>query len=82
LTNCAADEGGTNPDHIAIGSAGEHGWWQYLPGTFEWMSNSAFQVRGHPPRVYRHRDSLLGQAWTTAWAFSEGYSYHWYGAGC
>lgn len=82
LTSCAASEGGTNPGYIAVGSAGEHGWWQYLPGTFEFMSRSAFTVKGHPPRVYRDRDSLLGQAWTTAYAFSAGLSYHWYGSGC
>ena len=82
LVSCASTEGGTNPGYVAIGSAGEVGWMQYLPGTWAWMSNSAFQTRGHPPRAYRQIRSMLGQVWTAGWAFSRGYSHHWHGSGC
>lgn len=82
LYACAASEGGTNPGHFAIGTHGDSGWFQFLPGTWAWMSNSAFQSRGAPPAAYRHIRSVVGQTYTAAWAFSRGLSYHWYGRGC
>jgi hypothetical protein len=80
--SCAASEGGTDPTRIAIGAAGEVGWMQYLGGTWAWMSNSAFQVRGHPPREFQHIRSMLGQVWTAGWAYTQGLSSHWHGRGC
>lgn len=82
LSSCAASEGGRTPGHIAIGAAGEVGWFQYLAGTWAFMSRSAFQTRGAPPSPYRRITSIVGQTWTTAWAFSRGLSYHWHGSGC
>jgi hypothetical protein len=63
------------------------GWFQYLSGTWAWMSNAAWKtgrLKGlvRPPIRYKRVDSPLGQAYTTAWAFSRGFSYHWYGSGC
>ena len=60
------------------------GWFQYLSGTWTWMSNQAWKDgRGNrPPGSYKRIDSKLGQAYTTAWAFAHGHSGHWYGAGC
>ena len=61
------------------------GWWQYLTDTWTWMSNQAWKDgRGgdRPPGRFRRIDSKLGQAYVTAWAFSRGLSYHWYGASC
>jgi hypothetical protein len=81
LHNCAHSEGGHGPAFV-WGSSGDYGPFQYLAGTFEFMSRSAFQTRGHPPMKYRDRGSIVGQTWTTAWAFSQGLSYHWYGSGC
>lgn len=82
LYACAASEGGTNPSYFAIGTHGDSGWFQFLPGTWAWMGRSAFQSRGAPPVAYRHIRSVVGQTYTAAWAFSRGLSYHWYGRGC
>lgn len=82
LHACASSEGGTDPGYFAIGTHGDSGWFQFLPGTWAWMSNSAFQSRGAPPAAYRHIRSVVGQTYTAAWAFSRGLSYHWYGRGC
>lgn len=81
LHNCAHTEGGHGPA-FPVGAAGERGGFQYLAGTFEFMSRSAFQTRGHPPLRYRRIDSVVGQTWTTAWAFANGLSYHWHGRLC
>lgn len=83
LHACAHSEGGHG--RFIVNGHGAHGWFQFLRGTWTWMSNAAWQAgRGgaRPPAKYKRIDSKLGQAYTAAWAFSRGYSYHWYGYGC
>jgi hypothetical protein len=86
LHSCAHSEGG-HGRFIDTPGDGD-GWFQFLPGTWTWMSNAAWKA-GHklgphktPPSRYRLVTSRLGQAWTAAWAFNAGYAYHWYGSGC
>ena len=74
--------------------AGAGGPFQFLSGTFKGMSVptwpelkpgsfTAARNKGAPvPLKYRNWYSDLGQALTAAYAFSRGYSYHWYGSGC
>lgn len=84
LWACAASEGGTDPRRVAIGSAGDTGWFQFLPSTWRWMSSESWRAGGKhsPPATYRRIDSVVGQTWTASWAFSRGLSFHWYGSGC
>lgn len=87
IHNCAHGEGGHSVDIRIRGAAGEYYWWQYLWGTWEWMSNEAWKTARQlkmerPPLDYKRVSSPLGQAFTTAWAFSHGLSYHWFGRGC
>lgn len=86
LHNCAHSEGGHGRFVDTPGDG--DGWFQFLPGTWQWMSNAAWKA-GHslgphktPPTKYKQVTSRLGQAWTAAWAFKKGLSYHWYGSGC
>lgn len=83
LISCARSEGGLDAGHVAIGTHGDTGWWQFLSGTWTWMSNEAWKAKKpSPPPRYRRITSPVGQAYTAAWAFSRGLSFHWYGTGC
>ena len=82
LWACAGSEGGRTPGHVAHGDAGEVGWFQFLPSTWNRMSPQAFSVRGAPPRAYRHIRSVVGQTWTASYAFMRGWSGEWFGDGC
>jgi hypothetical protein len=89
LYSCARSEGWDGGKQFSWDNnwAGAAGPWQYLSGTFDWMSNEAWKAakkehRVRLPMYLKKRDKIFGQAFTTGWAFSHGYSYHWYGAGC
>ena len=83
LISCARSEGGLDAGHVAIGTHGDTGWWQFLHGTWTWMSNEAWKAKKpSPPPRYRRITSPVGQAYTAAWAFAHGLSHHWFGAGC
>ena len=88
LTACAASEGGLDATRIVYGAeppptGPDTGWFQFLPGTWAWMSNEAWKAtEPSPPPRYRRILSPVGQAYTAAWAFSHGLSYHWFGRGC
>lgn len=96
LISCAGSEGGLDASYVKLGATPppkgpDTGWWQFLPGTWAWMSNAAWKaVYPPPPPRYKHIRSVVGQAYTAAWAFSEGYQSpgwqplapQWYGKGC
>ena len=83
LRACAASEGGTDATRVVIGTHNDTGWFQFLPGTWAWMSNAAWKAGDNPPPPrYKHIESPVGQAYTAAWAFASGLSYHWFGRGC
>ena len=87
LHACAHSEGGHGPKFVwGSDGAGSFGPFQYLSGTFAWMSNEAWKATRRKglriPIGYKRIDSMVGQTWTAAWAFSHGLSYHWYGRGC
>ena len=96
LTACAASEGGLDATRIVYGAepppnGPDTGWFQFLPGTWAWMSNEAWKAtEPSPPPRYRRILSPVGQAYTAAWAFAHGYQTpgaqpiapQWYGKGC
>lgn len=91
LISCARSEGGLDAARIVIGTHGDTGWWQFLSGTWLWMSNAAWKAtEPSPPPRYRRITSPVGQAYTAGWAFAHGYQTpgaqpiapQWYGTGC
>lgn len=91
LISCARSEGGLDAARIVVGTHGDTGWWQFLAGTWQWMSNAAWKaVKPAPPPRYRRITSPVGQAYTAGWAFAHGYQTpgaqpiapQWYGRGC
>ncbi len=93
---CMESEGGLDRDVIVYGATPppkgpDTAWGQFLPGTWKWMSNAAWKaVKPAPPPRYKHILSAVGQAYTMAWAFANGYQSpgwrpeapQWYGKGC
>jgi len=98
LHACAHSEGGHGPRILAPGGAtdaqmdvgtwyGSVGFFQFLDGTWRWMSNEAWKATRREKNLripWRYHDvrSVVGQTFTAAWAFAHGLSYHWYGRSC
>lgn len=91
MIQCAESEGGTDADRLVHVPGDGWWWWQFLTGTWAWMSNAAWKaVKPAPPPRYKRINSPVGQAYTVGWAFAHGYQTpgaqpiapQWYGKGC
>lgn len=87
LVSCAQSEGIIGGVILyQPNSSGAAGAFQFLRSTWERMEPAAWsaaRARGTTiPARYRYWTSNVSQSWTAGWAFRNGLSHEWFGAGC
>jgi hypothetical protein len=87
LVSCAQSEGIIGGVILySPNYAGAAGAFQFLHSTWQRMEPAAYRAaraRGTViPARYRYWTSNVSQAWTAGWAFRNGLSHEWFGAGC